>query len=83
MKKTEEKKTFKYVVTYTLYRHTNVLLKIGKKTFEFVNVCDDNKTVFGCNKIAVLYDFKAQKYIAVKVDDEKFNKVETIILPNQ
>lgn len=22
-------------------------------------------------------------YIAVKVDDEKFNKVETIILPNQ
>lgn len=54
-----------------------------EKTFEFVNVCDDNKTVFGCNTIAVLYDFKAQKYIAVKVDDEKFNKVETIILPNQ
>lgn len=83
MEKIEEKKTFKYVVTYMLYRHTNVLIKVGKKTYEFVNVCDDNKTVFGCNTIAVLYDFKAQKYIAVKVDNEKFNKVETIILANQ
>lgn len=83
MGKIEEKKTFMYVVTYMLYRHTNVFIKIGKKTYEFVNVCDDNKTAFGCNTIAVLYDFKAQKYIAVKVDDEKFNKVETIILPNQ
>lgn len=55
----------------------NVLIKVGKKTYEFVNVCDDNKTAFGCNTIAVLYDFKAQKY------NEKFNKVETIILPNQ
>lgn len=83
MGKIEEKKTFKYVVTYMLYRHTNVLIKVGKKTYEFVNVCDDNKAVFGYNTIAVLYDFKAQKYIAIKVDDEKFNKVETIILPNQ
>jgi hypothetical protein len=83
MGKIEEKKTFKYVVTCMLYRHTNVLIKVGKKTYEFVNVCDDNKTAFGGNTIAVLYDFKAQKYIAVKVDDEKFNKVETIILPNQ
>lgn len=83
MGKIEEKKTFKYVVTYMLYRHTNVLIKVGKKTYEFVNVCDDNKTAFDCNTIAVIYDFKAQKYIAVKVDDENFNKVETIILPNQ
>lgn len=83
MGKIEEKKTFKYVVTYMLYRHTNVLIEVGKKTYEFVNVCDDHKAAFGCNTIAVLYDFKAQKYIAVKVDDEKFNKVETIILPNQ
>lgn len=83
MEKMKEKKTFKYVITYMLYRHTNVLIKVGKKTYEFVNVCDDNKTILGCNTIAVLYDFKAQKYIAVKVDDEKFNKVETIILPNQ
>lgn len=44
MGKIEEKKTFKYVVTYMLYRHTNVLIKVGKKTYEFVNVCDDNKT---------------------------------------
>lgn len=80
MGKIEEKKTFKYVVTYMLYKRT---YKSRKKTYEFVNVCDDNKTAFGCNTIAVLYDFKAQKYIAVKVDDEKFNKVETIILPNQ
>lgn len=83
MKKIEEKKTFKYVVTYVLFRHTNVEIKVGKKFYEFVNVCDDYNTLNGCNTIAVLYDFKAQKYIAVKVDDEKFNKVETIILPNQ
>lgn len=31
MGKIEEKKTFKYVVTYMLYRHTNVLIKVGKK----------------------------------------------------
>lgn len=83
MKKIEEKKTFKYVVTYMLFRHTNVEIQVGKKFYEFINVCDDYNTLNGCNTIAVLYDFKAQKYIAVKVDDEKFNKVETIILPNQ
>ena len=27
----KEKKTFKYVITYMLYRHTNVLIKVGKK----------------------------------------------------
>lgn len=83
MKKIEEKKTFKYVVTYMLFRHTNVEIQVGKKFYEFINVCDDYNTLNGCNTIAVLYDFRAQKYIAVKVDDEKFNKVETIILPNQ
>lgn len=83
MKKINEKKTFKYVVTYMLFRHTNVKIQVGKKFYEFINVCDDYNTLNGCNTIAVLYDFKAQKYIAVKVDDEKFNKVETIILPNQ
>jgi hypothetical protein len=83
MKKIDEKKTFKYVVTYMLFRHTNVEIQVGKKFYEFINVCDDYNTLNGCNTIAVLYDFKAQKYIAVKVDDEKFNKVETIILPNQ
>lgn len=83
MKKIDEKKTFKYVVTYMLFRHTNVQIQVGKKFYEFINVCDDYNTLNGCNTIAVLYDFKAQKYIAVKVDDEKFNKVETIILPNQ
>lgn len=83
MKKIEEKKTFKFVVTYMLFRHTNVQIQVGKKFYEFINVCDDYNTLNGCNTIAVLYDFKAQKYIAVKVDDEKFNKVETIILPNQ
>lgn len=83
MKKIDEKKTFKYVVTYMLFRHTNVEIQVGKKFYEFINVCDDYNTLNGCNTIAVLYDFRAQKYIAVKVDDEKFNKVETIILPNQ
>lgn len=54
MGKIEEKKTFKYVITYMLYRHTNVFIKVGKKTYEFVNVCNDNKTAFGGNTIAVL-----------------------------
>lgn len=31
MEKMKEKKTFKYVITYMLYRHTNVLIKVGKK----------------------------------------------------
>lgn len=31
MEKMKEKKTFKYVITYMLYRHTNILIQVGKK----------------------------------------------------
>lgn len=28
---------------------SSTFLWVGKKTYEFVNVCDDNKTAFGSN----------------------------------
>ena len=78
-----DKKKFSYVVTFLLYNQTGIKIQLGNKIYEYINTVNDYNTANGCNTVAVLYDFKAQKYIAVKVDNEKFNKVETIILPNQ
>ena len=76
----EEKKRFSYVVTFSLFRQTNVKIAVGNKIYEFVNVVNDYYTANGCNTIAVLYDFKSQKYLAINIQDEKFNSKECVIL---
>lgn len=76
----DEKKKFSYVVTFDLFRQTNVKISVGNKIYEFVNVVNDYYTANGCNTIAVLYDLKSQKYVAVNIQDEKFNSKECVII---
>lgn len=56
---------------------------MGNKIYEYINTINDYNTINGCNTIAVLYDFRAQKYVAFNIIDEKLNEKECIILPNQ
>lgn len=76
----DEKKKFSYVVTFDLFRQTNVKISVGDKIYEFVNVVNDYHTANGCNTIAVLYDLKSLKYIAVNIQDKKFNSKECVIV---
>lgn len=76
----DEKKRFSYVVTFYLFTQTNVKIMVGNRIYEYVNTIDDHNAVNGCNTIAVLYDFKAQKYIAVNIQDDKFNSKECVVI---
>lgn len=76
----DEKKKFSYVVTFDLFRQTNVKIMVGNRIYEYVNTLNDCHTANGCNTIAVLYDLRAQKYVAVNIQDEKFNSKECVII---
>ena len=76
----DEKKKFSYVVTIGLFMQTNVKIMVGNNIYEYVNTINDYKSANRCNTIAVLYDFKAQKYIAVNIQDEKFNRKECVVI---
>lgn len=76
----DEKKKFNYVVTFDLFRQTNVKIMVGNNIYEYVNTVNDYNAANGCYAIAVLYDFKAQKYIAVNIQDEKFNRKECVVI---
>lgn len=76
----DEKKRFSYLVTFNLFNQTNVKISVGNKIYEFVNVVNDYNTNNRCNTIAVLYDLKNQKYVAVNIQDEKINSKECTIL---
>lgn len=76
----DEKKKFSYVVTFGLFMQTNVKIMVGNNIYEYVNTINDHNSANGCNNIAVPYDFKAQKYIAVDIRDEKFNRKECVVI---
>lgn len=76
----DKKKKFSYVVTFGLFMQTNVKIMVGNNIYEYVNTINDYNAANGCNTIAVLYDFKAQKYIAVNIQDEKFNRKECVVI---
>lgn len=76
----DEKKRFSYLVTFYLFTQSNVKIMVGNRIYEYVNTITDHNAANGCNIIAVLYDFKAQKYIAVNVQDDKFNSKECVII---
>lgn len=67
-------------MTFGLFRQTNVKIMVGNNIYEYVNTINDYNAANGCNTIAVLYDFKARKYIAVNTQDEKFNRKECVII---
>lgn len=76
----DKKKRFSYVVTFGLLNQTNVKIMVGNNIYEYVNTLIDYNAANGRNTIAVLYDFKAQKYIAVNIQDEKFNRKECVVI---
>lgn len=76
----DEKKKFSYVVTFDLFRQTNVKIMVGNNIYEYVNTINDYNAANGCNTIAVLYDLKSLKYIAVNIQDEKINSKECVII---
>lgn len=76
----DEKKKFSYVVTFDLFRQTNVKIMVGNNIYEYVNAINDYNAANGCNTIAVLYDLKSLKYIAVNIQDEKINSKECVII---
>lgn len=76
----DEKKKFSYVVIFDLFGQTNVKILVGNKIYVFVDVVNDYNAANGCNTIAVLYDFKSQKYVAVDIQDEKINSKECVII---
>jgi hypothetical protein len=76
----DEKKRFSYVVTFGLFDQTNVKIMVGNNIYEYVNTIIDYNAANGRSTIAVLYDFKAQKYIAVNIQDKKFNSKECVIV---
>lgn len=76
----DEKNRFSYLVTFDLFNQTNVKIMVGNKIYEYVNTIIDYNAANGRSTIAVLYDFKAQKYIAVNIQDEKINSKECTIL---
>lgn len=76
----DEKKRFSYVVTFYLFEQTNVKISVGNKIYEFVNVVTDFNTANRCNTIAVLYDLKNQKYVAVDIQDKKINSKECTVI---
>ena len=69
----DEKKKFSYVVTFELFRQTNVKIMVGNRIYEYVNTINDYNAANGRNTIAVLYDIKAQNYIAVYIQARNFN----------
>lgn len=76
----DEKKKFSYVVTFNLFRQTNVKISVGNKIYEFVNVVNDHNNANGRSTIAVLYDLKNQKYVAVDILDKKINSKECTVI---
>lgn len=76
----DKKKKFSYVATFGLFMQTNVKIMVGNNIYEYVNTINDHNSANGCSTIAVLYDFKAQKYIAVNIQDEKFNRKECVVI---
>lgn len=55
-------------MTFDPFRQTNVKIMVGNRIYEYVNT------------IAVLYDLRAQKYVAINIRDEKFNSKECVII---
>lgn len=76
----DEKKRFSYLVTFNLFNQTNVKIMVGNKIYEYVNTIIDYNAANGCSTIAVLYDLKSQKYVAVNIQDEKINSKECVII---
>lgn len=81
MKKIDEKKTLKYAVAFYFCNSGKINFLLGSKMYQHIDtVYDEREDGRGCNTIEVAYDYKAMKYVALCVSDEKIGDREITIL---
>ena len=79
MKTTDYKKTLAYATAFTFTTSGIINFYMGKKMYQYVNtVYDARQDGRGFNTVVVLYDYRAQQYIALNVDDEKIGSKEIV-----
>lgn len=77
MRTIDTKKTLAYAVAFIFTTSGIINFTMGKKTYQYVNtVYDARQDGRGFNTVVVLYDYRAQQYIALNVDDEKVGNKE-------
>ena len=81
MQKVDEKKTLSYAVAFHFDMPGIKNFLMGNKTYQHINtVYDKREDGRGCNTIEVDYDYRAMKYVALCVSDEKIGNREITIL---
>nr|DAZ77352.1 MAG TPA: hypothetical protein [Caudoviricetes sp.] len=81
MKKVDEKKTLSYAVAFHFNTSGVRNFLMGNKTYQHINtVYDKRDDGRGWNTIEVAYDYRAMKYVALCVSDEKIGGKEIAIL---
>ncbi len=81
MKKVDEKKTLSYAVAFHFDMSGSINFLMGNKMYQHINtVYDKREDGRGWNTIEVAYDYKAMKYVALCVSDEKIGNREITIL---
>ena len=77
MRTIDVKKTLAYAVAFYFTTSGKIDFRMGKKTYQYINtVYDVREDGRGTNAVVVLYDYRAQKYVAFNVDDEKIGNQE-------
>lgn len=81
MKKIDEKKTLSYAVAFHFDTSGCINFLMGNKRYQHINtVYDKREDGRGWNTIEVAYDYRAMKYVALCVSDEKIGNREITIL---
>lgn len=81
MKKVDEKKTLSYAVAFYFDTLDSINFLMGNKRYQHINtVYDKREDGRGYNTIEVVYDYRAMKYVALCVSDEKIGNKEITIL---
>lgn len=81
MKKVDEKKTLEYAVAFHFDTSGNVDFLMDNKRYQHINtVYDKREDGRGWNTIEIAYDYRALKYVALCVSDEKIGGKEITIL---
>ena len=81
MAKIDERKTLAFNVAFILCGNTHIDFKMGNKIYQYINtIYDQRADGRGYNTLAIVYDYKAQKYIVLNVSDEKIGNKEIAII---
>lgn len=81
MKKVDSKKTLAYAVAFIFSTSGIINFMIGNKMYQHINTIYDKRLDNGgFNTIEVVYNYRAMKYEALNVSDEKVGGKEIVIL---